>query len=120
VSKHSTFTASALHTALPVLDLPPSIAPYDVRVVLTEPEKRNAQQLLAELEATLDRCGKTLLVDDRRTRPGEKFADADLIGCPTRITIGRGADAGLIEIRRRASGSVVELPTSQAHNELAA
>jgi prolyl-tRNA synthetase len=55
--------------------------------------------------AELDAAGRDVLLDDRDLRPGEKFADADLIGIPTRITVGRKTLAdGAVDVRDRARG----------------
>ncbi|MGH3061621.1 MAG: proline--tRNA ligase, partial [Gaiellaceae bacterium] len=68
---------------------PRSIAPYEVEVVAigaAGPEAvATAERLADELEA----AGVSVLLDDRDMRPGEKFADADLLGCPVRITVGK-------------------------------
>jgi prolyl-tRNA synthetase len=68
---------------------PPSVAPYDVHLVAIaagNPEVADiADRICAELEAS----GLEVLLDDRDLRPGEKFADADLIGVPVRITVGK-------------------------------
>jgi prolyl-tRNA synthetase len=54
---------------------------------------------------TLSATGLDVLVDDREARAGEKFADADLIGCPLRVTVGRKiAEDGTVDIRQRAKG----------------
>lgn len=47
-----------------------------------------------------------MLLDDRDARPGEKFADADLLGCPVRVTVGRKTlEDGAVDVRRRADGA---------------
>ena len=54
---------------------------------------------------TLSDAGFDVLVDDREARAGEKFADADLIGCPVRVTVGRKvAEDGTVDLRERAKG----------------
>jgi prolyl-tRNA synthetase len=80
---------------------PRSAAPYDVHVVvLGGLEEQGAR--VAEL---LDGAGLDVLLDDRDLRPGEKFADADLIGCPTRVTVGRKTlEDGAVDVRDRATG----------------
>jgi len=80
---------------------PRSVAPYEVHVVvLAGLEEQGAR--VAEL---LDGAGHSVLLDDRDLRPGEKFADADLIGCPTRVTVGRKTlDDGRVDVRDRATG----------------
>ena len=58
-----------------------------------------------EAAAALDQGGFSVLVDDRDARAGEKFADADLIGCPLRVTVGRKAvEGGTVDLRERAKG----------------
>jgi prolyl-tRNA synthetase len=55
--------------------------------------------------AALDEAGFEVLLDDRDARAGEKFADADLIGCPLRVTVGRkAAEDGTVDLRERAKG----------------
>jgi prolyl-tRNA synthetase len=80
---------------------PWSVAPYDVHVVaLAGLEDQGGR--VAEL---LDDAGLEALLDDRDLRPGEKFADADLIGCPVRVTVGRKTlEDGAVDVRDRATG----------------
>jgi prolyl-tRNA synthetase len=61
---------------------------------------------LAEaLAAELSSVGHDVLLDDRDARPGEKFADADLLGCPIRVTVGKKSlDDGAVDVRRRSDG----------------
>jgi len=80
---------------------PREVAPYDVHVVVLTGLEEQAEQVAA----LLDEAGLEVLVDDRDLRPGEKFADADLIGIPTRITVGRKTlEDGAVDIRDRATG----------------
>ena len=80
---------------------PSSVAPYDVHVVALAGLEGQAQRV-AEL---LDEEGFSVLLDDRDLRPGEKFADADLIGMPTRVTVGRKTlEDGAVDVRDRATG----------------
>jgi prolyl-tRNA synthetase len=80
---------------------PASVAPYDVHIVVLG----GAEAVAAEAAGALSTAGKDVLVDDREQRPGEKFADADLIGIPIRITAGkRSLDDGAVDVRNRASG----------------
>jgi prolyl-tRNA synthetase len=85
---------------------PGSIAPYDVEVLSLSagaPEVADAAEAVA---ADLEAAGKQVLLDDRDARPGEKFADADLIGCPARITVGKKTlEDGAVDVRRRAGGA---------------
>jgi prolyl-tRNA synthetase len=80
---------------------PRSVAPYDVHVVVLAGLEAQGERV-AEL---LDEVGFSVLLDDRDLRPGEKFADADLLGCPTRVTVGRKTlDDGAVDVRDRATG----------------
>jgi prolyl-tRNA synthetase len=81
---------------------PKSVAPYDVHVVALAGLEEQAGRV-AEL---LDEAGLAVLLDDRDLRPGEKFADADLIGIPTRVTVGRKTlEDGAVDVRDRAAGT---------------
>jgi prolyl-tRNA synthetase len=83
---------------------PMSIAPYQVHVVQvgTEPEVIAAVQ---QLEQELESSGVDVLIDDREERPGVKFKDADLIGIPLRLTVGKKALAqGAVEVKARKDG----------------
>jgi prolyl-tRNA synthetase len=80
---------------------PPSIAPYDVHVVVLP----GLEEKAAEAAEALDAAGKAVLLDDREQRAGEKFADADLIGIPVRVTVGRKTmEDGAVDVRDRATG----------------
>ena len=80
---------------------PESIAPYDVHVVALP----GVEEQAAAVEEALEAAGKRVLLDDRDQRAGEKFADADLIGIPLRVTVGRKTlEDGAVDIRERASG----------------
>jgi prolyl-tRNA synthetase len=80
---------------------PPSVAPYDVHVVVL----KGAEEIGERAAAVLDEAGFEVLLDDRDLRPGEKFADADLIGLPTRVTAGKKSlEDGAVDVRDRATG----------------
>jgi len=80
---------------------PRSVAPYDVHLVVL----KGAEEIGEEAAAALDGAGLDVLLDDRDLRPGEKFADADLIGVPVRVTAGRKSlEDGMVDLRDRASG----------------
>jgi prolyl-tRNA synthetase len=80
---------------------PEALAPYDVHVVAlpgVEEQAEAAAQALSEAELEV-------LLDDRDARAGEKFADADLIGCPVRVTVGRKTlEDGAVDVRNRRTG----------------
>ncbi len=82
---------------------PASIAPYDVHIV---PVGRGGEQLEAAsaLADELEAAGRKILLDDRDASAGEKFADADLIGVPTIVVVGKGLAEGNVEVKDRRSG----------------
>jgi prolyl-tRNA synthetase len=80
---------------------PASVAPYDVHIVALAGMEERAE----EAAAPLDAAGLDVLIDNRDARAGEKFADADLIGCPVRVTVGRkAAEDGTVDLRERTKG----------------
>jgi prolyl-tRNA synthetase len=80
---------------------PRSVAPYDAHVVALP----GAEEIALQAAEALSAAGLEVLLDDRDQRAGEKFADADLIGCPLRITAGKKSlDDGKVDVRDRASG----------------
>jgi prolyl-tRNA synthetase len=80
---------------------PASVAPYDVHLVALPGAEEIAEQAAEALSA----LGKDVLLDERDLRAGEKFADADLIGCPIRITAGKKSlEDGKVDVRDRATG----------------
>ena len=80
---------------------PASVSPYDVHLVVLPGLEERAD----EVAAKLDEAGDDVLLDDRDQRAGEKFADADLIGLPVRVTIGKKTlDDGAVDIRSRVTG----------------
>ncbi len=89
---------------------PRSIAPYDVHVVALAGLEEQAEAVAATLEAG----GASVLLDDRDLRAGEKFADADLIGCPLRVTVGKKTlEDGAVDVRDRASGAERRVPAQE-------
>jgi prolyl-tRNA synthetase len=80
---------------------PDSIAPYDVHVVVV----KGAEDVGDQAAAALDAAGLDVLLDDRDLRPGEKFADADLIGIRTRIIAGKKSlEDGAVDVKDRRTG----------------
>jgi prolyl-tRNA synthetase len=80
---------------------PRAIAPYDVHVVVLKGVEEQAE----EVARVLSEAGLEVLLDDRDQRPGEKFADADLIGLPWRVTVGRKTlEDGKVDLRNRRTG----------------
>lgn len=94
---------------------PRGIAPYDVHVVALPGLEEQAASAAAELSA----AGHEVLLDDRDQRAGEKFADADLIGIPTRVTVGRKTlEDGAVDVRDRASGEERRVPLEELRTAL--
>ena len=80
---------------------PASVAPYDVHVVVLA----GAEEVGHRAAHALSEAGKDVLLDDRDQRPGEKFADADLIGIPVRVTAGKKSlEDGAVDVRDRRTG----------------
>ena len=95
---------------------PDAVAPFDVHVVaLNNTKSADVQAVAQRLHDDLQAAGLAVLFDDRDERPGVKFADADLIGIPNRITVGdRGLKEGIVEYRRRSDSGVQKLPPDAA------
>jgi prolyl-tRNA synthetase len=93
---------------------PRAVAPYDVHVVALPGAEEVAQRAAEALSA----AGRAVLLDDRDLRAGEKFADADLIGCPVRVTAGRKSlEDGKVDVRDRASGAEKRLDVADLGTE---
>jgi prolyl-tRNA synthetase len=85
---------------------PSAVAPYDAHVLALH---GGSSEVLAEAEraaSLLEEGGLAVVLDDRDERPGEKFADADLVGCPVRVTVGRKTlEDGAVDVRRRTDAA---------------
>ena len=89
---------------------PATIAPYDVHVVALPGVEQQAE----EAARALDEAGAQVLLDDRDARAGEKFADADLIGIPVRVTVGKKTtEDGAVDVRDRATGEERRVPLGE-------
>ncbi|MGE3664151.1 MAG: His/Gly/Thr/Pro-type tRNA ligase C-terminal domain-containing protein, partial [Pseudonocardia sp.] len=98
---------------------PRAVAPFDLHVVIagkTDEIAAGAERLAADLEA----AGLRVLLDDRKASPGVKFADAELIGVPTIVVVGRGLANGLVEVKDRRGGERTEIPLDGAVEHLRA
>lgn len=93
---------------------PESIAPYRVVIVPVQWGNPVQQALAVEIYDVLRKAGVEAVLDDRDLRGGEKFMDADLLGFPWRITVGRDAEARQVELRRRDNGTVEKLSIEDA------
>lgn len=88
---------------------PASVAPFRVHLVLLNGEEESVKKNADALYVSLQTKGIEVLYDDRDLRPGEKFADSDLIGIPTRVVVSKKTAAGKYEVKDRKSGEVSEL-----------
>ncbi|MDT7711992.1 MAG: prolyl-tRNA synthetase [Pseudonocardiales bacterium] len=92
---------------------PREVAPADVHVVLAGKDdtiRATGERLATELDVS----GLRVVLDDRPATPGVKFADAELIGVPTILVVGRGLSTGVVEIKDRATGERTEVPVDGA------
>ncbi len=99
---------------------PREVAPADVHIVATGKEDAPFNKAL-ELAQELDDAGVRTLVDDRRDpSAGVKFKDAELIGIPVIVVVGKGLSNGVIEVRNRWNNEKNEVPVERAHSEILA
>jgi prolyl-tRNA synthetase len=99
---------------------PLPIAPYEVIVVVANMQEPVQVELAERLDAALEAGGIEVLLDDRPERAGVKFKDADLIGIPWRVVVGRGAAQGQVELVERRSGERQELAAADLPAQLIA
>ena len=84
---------------------PESVAPFDIGLINMKPGDAECDRICAEVEAAYEKAGVSVLYDDTDQRAGAKFATMDLIGIPWQVIVGpRGAAAGEVEVKRRATG----------------
>jgi prolyl-tRNA synthetase len=94
---------------------PRALAPYDVEVVALQAAGEDLLAIAEEIGSELSDASLEVLLDDREARPGEKFADADLIGAPLRITVGKKTlEDGAVDLRLLASGEERRVPAADA------
>jgi prolyl-tRNA synthetase len=97
---------------------PRSLAPFDIELVTLGKEGEEARLISERLYEELRETGLDVLYDEREASPGEKFADAELLGCPLRLTVGRkGVEAGEIEAQVRRGLDKRALPLEGAVDE---
>jgi prolyl-tRNA synthetase len=98
---------------------PPELAPYDVQLLATGKDEV-VLAAAVDLAVQLDEAGVGVLLDDRKASPGVKFADAELMGMPTIVVVGRGLADGMIELRDRRSGEQSTIALADALGEIVA
>jgi prolyl-tRNA synthetase len=89
---------------------PTSVSPFDVHLITVNPKQEEQRELADQLYTSLQ-SSFDVLYDDRQERPGVKFADSDLIGLPVRITVGKRAAEGIVELKVRSTGESMEINT---------
>ncbi len=93
---------------------PKSIAPYHVHICHLDPKDEKAQAYIDNLSMSLAEKNIEVFIDDRDERPGVKFKDADLLGFPVRIVVGKkGLEGNQIEVVNRRNKEIFKLPTDQ-------
>ena len=80
---------------------PKEVAPFQVHLVCVDVKKQEQLELSEKLYAELTSAGYTVLYDDRAERAGVKFNDADLIGIPLQVVVGKKATEGIVEVKER-------------------
>jgi len=91
------------------INFPKELAPFDVHLIPVNVKDEEAVALTDQIEANLLSAGYEVLVDDRNERAGVKFSDSDLIGLPIRVTVGKKAAEGIVEVKIKASGDTIEV-----------
>ncbi len=95
--------------------LPKAVAPFDVHVIVLDYNKKEDQKAFADkLVSELEANNIKVLLDDRNDRPGSKFADADLLGLPIQIVVGRGFVDNKVEFKLRSGSEKEELDVDAA------
>jgi prolyl-tRNA synthetase len=98
--------------------LPASIAPFDVVITPVNPDVPEQMEAAERVYRECREWGLDALLDDRKERAGVKFKDADLIGVPYRITVGKKIGEGVVEIADRRSGESVDVSVHVAFEEV--
>ena len=93
---------------------PMAIAPYHVIVTLVKDNDPVQKEMAEKIYDELEKAGVEVLLDDRKERPGVKFKDADLLGIPVRITVGKLASEGKVEYKLRRDADKEEITASDA------
>ena len=91
------------------INFPKELAPFDVHLIPVNVKDEEAVALTDQIETNLLRAGYEVLVDDRNERAGVKFSDSDLIGLPIRVTVGKKAAEGIVEVKIKATGDTIEV-----------
>ncbi|MBC1803573.1 proline--tRNA ligase [Listeria booriae] len=95
-----------------------NISPLDLHLIPVNMKSEEQVAFAEELYASLQEMGYSVLLDDRTERAGVKFADADLIGLPMRVTVGKKAAEGIVEVKIRKTGEMIEVRKEELMNTL--
>ncbi len=95
------------------MSLPVSIAPFEVVVTPVKAADATLRQAGEEIYAALKKAGIDVLLDDRDMSPGVKFKDADLVGIPYRVTVGKKLVEGKVEVAERRTKTMTEVPVTE-------
>lgn len=93
---------------------PMAVAPYHVIITLMKPDDEIQAEIAGRIYDSLCAKGAEVMLDDRKERPGVKFKDADLMGIPIRITVGRGAADGMVEYKMRRDSDKEEISVDES------
>ena len=97
------------------LTWPKAVSPYDVVVVPTNMDQAEVVEAAERIYEGLAKAGLGVVIDDREMTAGVKFADADLMGFPVQVVIGkRGIQAGTVDLKLRSSGERSQAPLADA------
>jgi prolyl-tRNA synthetase len=99
--------------------LPPSIAPFTVVVVPTNVKDEALTKAAEDIATTLEKAGYDVVLDDRDERPGVKFKDADLVGIPVRINVGKKLAEGKVEVVRRSTRETTDVTIAEIPDVIA-
>ena len=91
------------------INFPKELAPFDVHLIPVNVKDEASLGLTNRIEEALVHKGYEVLVDDRNERAGVKFSDSDLIGLPIRVTVGKKAAEGIVEVKIKATGDTIEV-----------
>ncbi|MGQ4664656.1 proline--tRNA ligase [Metabacillus halosaccharovorans] len=97
---------------------PNSVTPFQLHIIPVNVKNDTQRDLGETLYSNFSRNGYEVLLDDRQERAGVKFADSDLIGIPVRITVGKKADEGIVEVKLRKTGESFEVSINDLQDKI--
>jgi prolyl-tRNA synthetase len=97
---------------------PESVAPFQIHIIPVNVKNDSQKDLAEKLYTEFTQSGYEILIDDRAERVGVKFADSDLIGLPVRVTVGKKADEGIVEVKIRKTGESFEVSVAELHEKM--